>query len=77
MKRLRQKKNRGGILGLLSGGEGRAFLAKGVAKMYKRQEAGKRRFREVFSKLDAKYFCLEEIVLGHPCIPRVRVNTGW
>jgi hypothetical protein len=29
------------ILGLLSSGEGRAFLAKGVAKMYGRQAAEK------------------------------------
>jgi hypothetical protein len=77
VKKLQQKKNRGRILGLLSGGKGRAFLAKGVAKMYGRQAAEKRRFGEVFSKLDAKYFLFKEIVLGHPCIPRVRVNTGW
>ncbi len=61
MKKLRQKKNRERILGLLNSGEGRVFLAKGVAKMYERQAAEKRRFGEVFSKLDAKYFCLRKL----------------
>ena len=65
------------ILGSLSSGEGRAFLAKGVAKMYGRLAAEKRRwFGEVFSKAGCQVFLFKEIVLGHPCIPRVRVNTG-
>ena len=66
MKKLRQKKNRGRILGLLIGGEGRVFLAKGVAKMYGRQAAEKRRFGEVFSKLDVKYFCLRKLFWDTP-----------
>ena len=41
MKKLRQKKERERILGLLNGVEGRAFLARGVAKMYGRQAAEK------------------------------------
>jgi hypothetical protein len=41
VKKLRQKKKRGRILGLLSGGKRRVFLAKGVAKMYGRQAAEK------------------------------------
>ena len=54
------------ILGLLSSGEGRAFLAKGVAKMYGRQAAEKRRFGEVFSRMDAKYFCLRKLFWDTP-----------
>jgi hypothetical protein len=50
MKKLRQKRNQRRILGLLSGGKGRAFLAKGVAKMYERQAAKKKRIGEIFSK---------------------------
>jgi len=73
VKKLQQKKNRGRILGLLSGGKGRAFLAKGVAKMYGRQAAEKRRFGEDFSKVGCQVFLSKEIILGHPCIPRVRV----
>ena len=77
MKKLRQKKERERILGLLSGVEGRAFLARGVAKMYGCQAAEKRRFGEDFSKVGCQVFLSKEIILGHPCIPRVRVNTGW
>ena len=64
--KLQRKKDRERILGLLSGVEGRAFLAKGVAKMYGRQAAEKRRFGEVFSKLDAKYFCLRKLFWDTP-----------
>ncbi len=66
MKKAAAKEKSRGILGLLSSGEGRAFLAKGVAKMYGRQAAEKRRFREVFSKLNAKYFCLRELFWDTP-----------
>ena len=76
MKKLRQKKNRGRILGLLSGGDGRAFLAKGVAKMYGRQAAEKKEVWRSFFKVGCQVFLFKEIVLGHPCIPRVRVNKG-
>ena len=31
---------------------------------------------ERFSKVECKIFLSKEIVLGHPCIPRVRVDTG-
>ena len=31
---------------------------------------------ERFSKDECQIFLSEEIVLGHPCIPRVRVDTG-
>ncbi len=54
------------ILGLLSSGEGRAFLAKGVAKMYGRQAAEKGRFGEVFSKLNARNFCLRKLFWDIP-----------
>ena len=51
-----KKKNRGKILWLLSGGKRRAFLAEGVAKMYGRKAAEKRRFGKIFKKMNAKYF---------------------
>ena len=76
MKKLQQKKKRGRILGLLSGGKGRAFLAKGVAKMYGRQAAEKRRIGKIFSKVECQIFLSREIVLGHPCVPHVRMDTG-
>ncbi len=61
-----ERKKREKILGLLSNGKGRAFLAKGVAKMYGCQAAEKRRFGEVFSKLSAKYFCLRKLIWDTP-----------
>jgi hypothetical protein len=66
VKKLQQKKERERILGLLSGVEGRAFLAKGVAKMYRRQAAEKRRIGKIFQKLNAKYFCLRKLFWDTP-----------
>ena len=43
-----------------------SIFGKGVAKMYGRQAAEKRRFGEVFSKLDAKYFCLRKLFWDTP-----------
>ena len=43
-----KKKSRGKILGLLSGGKRKAFLAEGVAKMYGRKAAEKRRIGKIF-----------------------------
>ncbi len=56
-----KKKNRGKILESLSSGKRRAFLAKGVAKMYGRKAAEKRRIGKMFQMLDAKYFCLRKL----------------
>ena len=66
MKKAAAKENQGRILGLLSSGEGRAFLAKGVAKMYERQAAEKRRIGKIFQMLDAKYFCLRKLFWDTP-----------
>ena len=50
-------------------------MAEGVAKMHGRKAAEKRRLERLSKKMNAKYFVLE-IVLGHPCVPRVRMDTG-
>ena len=76
MKKAAAKEKLRRILGLLSSGEGKAFFAKGVAKMYGRQAAKKKRIGKVFSKVGCQVLLSKEIVLGHPCIPRVRVNKG-
>ena len=55
--------------------KGEHFLAEGVAKIYGRRAAEKRRFGKI-SKVECQIFLSKEIVLGHPCIPRVRVDTG-
>ncbi len=49
-------------------------MAKGVAKMYGWRAAEEKKIKEAFQKLDANYFCQRKIILGHPCIPRVRVT---
>ena len=56
--------------------KGEHFLAEGVAKMYGCKAAEKRRFGKIFKKDECQIFLSKEIVLGHPCIPRVRVDTG-
>ena len=48
MKKVGVKEKSGKILGLLSGGKRRAFLAEGVAKMYGRKAAEKRRIGKIF-----------------------------
>ena len=50
-------------------------MAEGVAKMYGCKAAEKRRIGKI-SKVECQIFLSKEIVLGHPCIPRVRVDTG-
>jgi hypothetical protein len=60
------KEKSGKDLGLLSGGKRRVFLARGVAKMYGRQAVEKRRFGEVFSKLDARHFCPRKLFWDTP-----------
>ncbi len=54
------------ILGLLSSGEGRAFLAKVLQKCTDAKRQKKRRFGEVFSKSSAKYFCLRKLFWNTP-----------
>ena len=56
--------------------KGEHFSAKGVAKMCGCQAAKKKRIGEISQKLDAGCFCQRKLFLGHPCIPRVRVNKG-
>ena len=40
------------------------------------QSGRKKEVLERFSKDECQVFLSKEIVLGHPCIPRVRVDTG-
>ena len=70
------------ILGLLSSGEGRAFLAKGVAKMYGRQAAKIKRIGKVFSKVGCQVLhvinCDLTATAPHllvSTIPRIRITV--
>jgi hypothetical protein len=53
--------------------EGVHFSAKGVAKMHRCQAVKKKKIGEIFSKIGCRVLLSGEVVLGHPCIPRVRV----
>jgi len=50
-------------------------LAEGVAKMHEHKTAEKGSL-ERFQKDECQIFLSKEIVLGHPCVPRVRMDTG-
>ena len=73
---MRQKKERERILGLLNGVEGRAFLARGVAKMYGCQAAKKKRIGEIFQKLDAGCF-VKGNCFGTPLYTTGKSEQGW
>ncbi len=76
MKKLQQKEDRERILGLLNGGEGRAFFGKGCCENVRMPSGKEKEDWKGFSKVGCRGFLSREIVLGHPCIPRVRVNKG-
>jgi hypothetical protein len=73
VKNCNERENGKRILGLMTDGKGSAFLAKGVAKMYGCKAAEKKKIEETF-KIGCKLLLSKEIILGHPCIPRVRVT---
>ena len=50
------------------------FSAKGVAKMHGFRAAKKEKIGEIFQKVECQVLFSKEVVLGHPCIPRVRVT---
>ena len=76
MKKLRQKKERERILGLLNGVEGRAFFGKRCCKNVRTPSGRKKEDWKDFSKVGCQVFLSKEIILGHPCVPRVRVSKG-
>ena len=58
----------------MSSEEGSHFSAKGVAKMHGCQAAKEKEDWRDFSKVGCQVLLSKEVVLGHPCIPRVRVT---
>ena len=61
MKKVVMNEKSGKILGLLSGGKRRVFLAEGVAKMHGRKAAEKRRFGKIFKRDECQIFCLRKL----------------
>ena len=77
VKKAVMKEKSGKILGLLSGGKKESiFWQKVLQKCTGAKRQKKRRFGKIFKKDECQIFLSKEIVLGHPCIPRVRVDTG-
>ena len=77
MKKAVMKEKSGKILGLLSGGKKESiFWQKVLQKCTGAKRQRKRRLEGVFSKVGCQVLLSKEVVLGHPCIPRVRVNKG-
>ncbi len=50
------------------------FLAKGAAKMYGCKAAEKEKSKRDVFKIGCQLLLSKEVILGHPCIPRVRVT---
>ena len=51
-------------------------MAKGVAKKARTPSGKEKEDWRDFSKIGCQVLLSKEVVLGHPCIPRVRVNKG-
>ncbi len=49
------------------------FWQKGVAKMCGCRAAEKKKIEKTFQKFGCQLLLSKEIILGHPCVPRVRV----
>ena len=56
--------------------KGGHFSAKGVAKKAWTPSGKEKEDWRDFSKTGCQVLLSKEVVLGHPCIPRVRVNKG-
>ena len=59
----------------MSSKEGRAFFGKGCCEKALTPSGRKKEIWRSFFKIECQVFLFKEIVLGHPCIPRVRVST--
>jgi hypothetical protein len=60
----------------MSSKEGRAFFGKGCCEKARTPSGKEKEDWRDFSKIGCQVLLSKEIVLGHPCIPRVRVNKG-
>ena len=50
------------------------FSAKGVVKMCGCKATEKRKIEKTHQKLGCQLLFSKEIILGHPCVPRVRLT---
>ena len=50
------------------------FPARGVVKMCGYKATEKKKIDETFQKVGCQLLLSKEIILGHPCVPRVRLT---
>ena len=53
-----------------------SIFGRGCCKSARMQSGRKKEDWKDFSKVECQIFLSREIVLGHPCVPRVRMDTG-
>ena len=64
------------IFGLMISGKKECiFSARGVVKMCGCKATEKRKIEKTHQKLGCQLLLSKEIILGHPCVPRVRVRV--
>ncbi len=76
MKKVVRNEKSGKILESLSSGKKESIFGKRCCKNARTQKRQKKGGLERFSKDGCQVFLSKEIVLGHPCVPRVRMDTG-
>ena len=74
MKNCNERKDGKRILGLMTDEEGSAFFGKGCCENVRVPSGKEKEDWRVFSKVECQVLLSKEIILGHPCIPRVRVT---
>ena len=60
----------------MSSKEGRAFFGKGCCEKARTPSGKEKEDWRDFLKIGCQVLLSKEVALGHPCIPRVRVNKG-
>ena len=56
--------------------KGAHFSAKGCCENVRMPSGKEKENWRDFSKVECQVLLSKEVILGHPCIPRVRVNKG-
>jgi hypothetical protein len=73
--KLQRKRERKKILGLMTDGKRKCiFWQRVLRKCAGVERQRKRRLKRLFQKFGCQLLLSKEIILGHPCVPRVRVT---
>ena len=74
MKNCNERENGKRILGLMTDEEGSAFFGEGCCENVRVPSGKEKEDWRDFSKVECQVLLSKEVILGHPCIPRVRVT---